>query len=112
MKKVEAVVRQERLPMVRQALEDIGVTHLTITQVLGQGAEKAATHQWKGHVYRVDLVPKAKVEMVIPDQVLEGVVRVIGNAAHTGQAGDGKIFVSTIDQVISVRTGERDAVFS
>src|SRR5689334_7551196 len=93
MLKVEAIVRQEKLPFVRGALEELGLTGLTITQVLGHGAQKGITHQWKGNTYRVDLVPKVKVEMVIQDSLMEAVLTAIQDSARTGEVGDGKVFV-------------------
>lgn len=110
MLKIEAIIRQEKLPFVRGALEEIGVTGLTITQVLGHGAQKGITHQWKGNTYRVDLVPKVKIESVIDDKLLEPVLAAIGDSARTGEVGDGKVFVSEIKDVLRVRTGERGAI--
>jgi nitrogen regulatory protein P-II 1 len=109
MKKIEAIVRPEMVGVVRQALEEIGVTGLTITQVLGHGAQRGITQQWKGNTYKVDLLPKVELKMVIGDSLLEPVLKAIAESARTGQVGDGKVFVSTIDDVMRVRTGERGA---
>ena len=110
MLKIEAIIRQEKLPLVRGALEEIGVTGLTITQVLGHGAQKGITHQWKGNTYRVDLVPKVKIETVVEDKLMEPILAAIRDSARTGEVGDGKVFVSEIKEVLRVRTGERGAV--
>jgi len=108
-KKVEAVVRPETLAPVRAALEKVGVTGLTITQVLGHGAQKGITQQWKGNTYKVDLLQKVELKMVIPDDKLEVVLKAIEESARTGAVGDGKVFVSNIEDVLRVRTGERGA---
>lgn len=107
MKKVEAIVRPETLLVVRKALEELGVTGLTITQVLGHGAQRGITQQWKGNTYKVDLLPKVELKVVIPDHLLEPVLKAIAESARTGAVGDGKVFVSSIDEVMRVRTGER-----
>ncbi|HSP55123.1 MAG TPA: P-II family nitrogen regulator [Dehalococcoidia bacterium] len=107
MKKVEAIIRPETLAGVRAGLERVGVTGLTIAQVLGHGAQRGVTQQWKGNVYKVDLLPKVEVKIVIPDEMLEKVLQVIAESARTGAVGDGKVFVSTVDEVLRVRTGER-----
>ncbi len=107
MKKVEAIIRPEKLPMVRTALEAVGITGLTITQVVGHGAQRGVTQQWRGTTYTVDLLQKVKLELVIPDANLEPVLKAIKEAARTGEVGDGKVFVWTIDEVMRVRTGER-----
>ena len=109
MKKVEAIIRPETLAAVRGALEKVGVTGLTITQVLGHGAQMGVTQQWKGNTYRVDLLPKVELKMVIPDDKLEAVLKAIEASARTGAVGDGKVFVSGIEDVLRVRTGERGA---
>ena len=107
MKKVEAIIRPEMLPAVRQALDEAGVTGLTVTQVLGHGAQKGITQQWKGNTYKVDLLPKVEIKMVIADHLLDCVLDKIAASARTGAVGDGKVFVSTVDEVMRVRTGER-----
>ena len=110
MKKVEAIIRQEKVPVVRQALEELGLTGLTITQVLGHGAQKGITQQWKGNTYRVDLLPKVKLDMVVRDAMVEPVLKAIMDAARTGEVGDGKVFVSAVEDILRVRTGERGEV--
>jgi nitrogen regulatory protein P-II 1 len=107
MKKVEAIIRPEMVSVVRKALEELGVKGLTITQVLGHGAQRGVTQQWKGNVYKVDLLPKVELKMIIADALLEPVLVAIQESAHTGAVGDGKVFVSTVDEVMRVRTGER-----
>jgi nitrogen regulatory protein P-II 1 len=107
MKKVEAIVRPEMLSVVRKALEELGVKGVTITQVLGHGAQRGVTQQWKGTTYKVDLLPKVELKMIISDSLLEPVLQAIEESARTGAVGDGKVFVSTIEQVMRVRTGER-----
>lgn len=110
MLKVEAIVRQEKLTLVQKALEEMGVTGMTISQVLGHGAQQGITQQWKGNVYRVDLLPKVKIEVVVRDSLMEPVVGAICEAARTGDVGDGKVFVSEIKEAMRVRTGERGEV--
>jgi nitrogen regulatory protein P-II 1 len=107
MKKVEAIVRPEMLSVVRKALEELGVKGVTITQVMGHGAQKGVTQQWKGNVYKVDLLPKVELKMIVADSMLESVLKAIEESARTGAVGDGKVFVSTIEEVMRVRTGER-----
>ena len=107
MKKVEAIIRPEMVPVVRKALEDLGVKGLTITQVLGHGAQRGVTQQWNGNTYKVDLLPKVELKMIIADALLEPVLAAIQESARTGAVGDGKVFVSTIEEVMRVRTGER-----
>ncbi|HYM15293.1 MAG TPA: P-II family nitrogen regulator [Dehalococcoidia bacterium] len=107
MKKVEAIVRPEMLSVVRKALEELGVKGVTITQVLGHGAQRGVTQQWKGNTYKVDLLPKVELKAIISDDQLEPVLQAIADSARTGAVGDGKVFVSTIDDVMRVRTGER-----
>ncbi|MBI2723553.1 MAG: P-II family nitrogen regulator [Chloroflexi bacterium] len=110
MKKIEAIVRPEMLGMVRQALETLGVSGVTITQVLGHGAQRGVTQQWKGNTYKVDLLPKVELKMIVPDSMVESALMAIQESARTGAVGDGKIFVSTVDEVLRVRTGERGEV--
>jgi nitrogen regulatory protein P-II 1 len=107
MKKVEAIIRPEMLLVVRKALEELGIKGLTITQVLGHGAQRGVTQQWKGNTYKVDLLPKVEVKMIVADAMLEAVLTGIQESARTGAVGDGKVFVSTVDEVMRVRTGER-----
>ena len=107
MKKIEAIIRPEQLPVVRHALDEIGVTGITITQVLGHGAQKGITQQWKGSTYKVDLIQKVELKTVVPDGKVEAVLKAIRESASTGQIGDGKVFVSEVEDALRVRTGER-----
>jgi nitrogen regulatory protein P-II 1 len=108
-KKIEAVIRPEMLGVVRKALEEIGVTGMTITQVLGHGAQRGITQQWKGNAYKVDLLPKVELKTIVDDSLVEAVLAAIHECARTGAVGDGKVFVSSIEEVMRVRTGERGA---
>jgi nitrogen regulatory protein P-II 1 len=107
MKKIDAIIRPEMLPVVRHALDELGVTGITITQVLGHGAQKGITQQWKGSTYKVDLIQKVELRTVVSDDKVEPVLKAIREAAHTGQVGDGKVFVSSVEDAMRVRTGER-----
>jgi nitrogen regulatory protein P-II 1 len=105
-KKVEAIIRPETLPEVRRALEDIGYSALTTTSVHGHGVERGTTRQWVGMAYIVDLLPMTKVEVLVSDTLLERALAVIREHARTGAIGDGKIIVTSVEQVVSVLTGE------
>jgi nitrogen regulatory protein PII len=107
MKMVQAIIRHEKLGEVKQALSEIGVVGLNITEIQGRGVQKGQTRQWRGAVYDVDLLPKIKLETVVDDSVVEMAVDAIQKTACTGNIGDGKIFVWTVDQVVRVRTNER-----
>ncbi len=106
MKKIEAIIKPFKLDEVREALSGIGVTGLTVTEVKGFGRQKGHTELYRGAEYVVDFLPKLKLELVVADQHAEGAVEAIINAARTGKIGDGKIFVSNVEQVIRIRTGE------
>ncbi len=106
MKKIEAIIKPFKLDEVREALSEIGVTGLTVTEVKGFGRQKGHTELYRGAEYVVDFLPKGKLEVVIPDSLLDRAMETIINAARTGKIGDGKIFVSTVDQVVRIRTGE------
>ena len=108
MKKIEAVVKPFKLDEVREALSDIGVTGLTVTEVKGFGRQKGHTELYRGAEYVVDFLPKVKVEVVVPDKLADQAIEAIVKAARTGKIGDGKIFVTTVEQVIRIRTGETD----
>ena len=108
MKKIEAIFKPFKLDEVREALSEIGVSGLTVTEVKGFGRQKGHTELYRGAEYVVDFLPKVKVEVVVPDKLLEGAVDAIVKAARTGKIGDGKIFVTSVDQVIRIRTGETD----
>jgi nitrogen regulatory protein P-II 1 len=108
MKKIEAVVKPFKLDEVREALSEIGVTGLTVTEVKGFGRQKGHTELYRGAEYVVDFLPKVKVEVVVADKLVEQAIEAIVKAARTGKIGDGKIFVTTVEQVIRIRTGETD----
>jgi len=108
MKKIEAIFKPFKLDEVREALSEIGVTGLTVTEVKGFGRQKGHTELYRGAEYVVDFLPKVKVEVVVPDKLLEGAIDAIVKAARTGKIGDGKIFVTSVQQVIRIRTGETD----
>ena len=107
MKKIEAIIRPEKLDEVRKALESAGYPGITITQVEGHGKQKGVTQQWRGEVYKVDLLSKTKVEIVVSDRDQEKIVASIQKVAGTGNVGDGKIFISSVDDVVRIRTGEK-----
>jgi nitrogen regulatory protein P-II 1 len=106
MKKVEAIIKPFKLDEVREALSEVGVTGLTVTEVKGFGRQKGHTELYRGAEYVVDFLPKVKVEIVVADASVEGVLEAIVKAARTGKIGDGKIFVTTVEQVVRIRTGE------
>ncbi len=106
MKKIEAIIKPFKLDEVREALSDIGVTGLTVTEVKGFGRQKGHTELYRGAEYVVDFLPKVKVEIVVADSLLERAMESIINAARTGKIGDGKIFVTGVEQVVRIRTGE------
>jgi len=106
MKMVEAIVKPFKLDEVREALSDIGVTGLTVTEVKGFGRQKGHTELYRGAEYVVDFLPKVKVEVVVPDSLVERAMEAIVKAARTGKIGDGKIFVFPVEQVVRIRTGE------
>ena len=108
MKKIEAIFKPFKLDEVREALSEIGVSGLTVTEVKGFGRQKGHTELYRGAEYVVDFLPKVKVEVVVPDKLLDGAIDAIIKAARTGKIGDGKIFVTSVDQVIRIRTGETD----
>ena len=106
MKKIEAVIKPFKLDEVREALSEIGVNGLTVTEVKGFGRQKGHTELYRGAEYVVDFLPKIKIELVLTDEMVEPAMEAIIKAAHTGKIGDGKIFVSSIEQVVRIRTGE------
>lgn len=109
MKLITAIVKPFTLDDVRHAVEKAGVHGLTFSEVQGYGRQKGHTEVYRGAEYRVDFVPKAKVEVVVSDESVDAVVAAIVNAARTGQIGDGKVWVSPVESLVRVRTGERDA---
>ncbi len=106
MKKIEAIVRHFKLEDVKNALNDVGIHGMTITEVRGFGRQKGHTEMYRGTEYTVDFVPKVKVEVAVSDDRLNQVIETIMRTAQTGQIGDGKIFVSPLDMTIRIRTGE------
>ncbi len=112
MKKIEAIIKPFKLDDVKEALNEIGITGMTISEVKGYGRQKGHKEIYRGAEYVVDFIPKNKLEIVVPADQVDNVVSVIRNAANTGKIGDGKIFVMPIERVVRVRTGEenRDAV--
>ena len=106
MKKIEAVVKPFKLDEVREALSEIGVTGLTVTEVKGFGRQKGHTELYRGAEYVVDFLPKVKIEIVINEDRQEAAIEAIQKAARTGRIGDGKIFVLNVEEVIRIRTGE------
>ena len=106
MKKIEAIIKPFKLDDVRQALSEIGVMGMTVSEVKGFGRQKGHTELYRGAEYVVDFLPKVKMEIVVDDSQVESVIETITNAAHTGRIGDGKIFVLPLEQAIRIRTGE------
>jgi nitrogen regulatory protein P-II 1 len=106
MKKVEAIIKPFKLDEVREALSEVGIAGLTVTEVKGFGRQKGHTELYRGAEYVVDFLPKVKVEIVLSDGMVEQAVEAIIKAAHTGKIGDGKIFVMPVEQVVRIRTGE------
>lgn len=106
MKKIEAIVKPFKLDEVREALSEIGVNGLTVTEVKGFGRQKGHTELYRGAEYVVDFLPKIKIELVVAEDMVESAMDAIVKSARTGKIGDGKIFVTTVEQVIRIRTGE------
>ena len=106
MKKIEAIIKPFKLDEVKEALQDIGVQGLSVVEVKGFGRQKGHTELYRGAEYVVDFLPKVKIEVVVEESMADQVVEAIQNAAKTGRIGDGKIFISTIDEAIRIRTGE------
>lgn len=107
MKKVEAIIKPFKLDEVKAALSQVGVAGLTVTEVRGFGRQKGHKEQYRGTEYTVDLVPKTKIEIVVADTAVAAAIEAISRAARTGEIGDGKIFVSSLEQVVRIRTGEK-----
>ncbi|MFA6015334.1 MAG: P-II family nitrogen regulator [Gallionellaceae bacterium] len=106
MKKIEAIIKPFKLDEVREALAQLGVSGLTVTEVKGFGRQKGHTELYRGAEYIVDFLPKIKIEVVVTAAMLDAVVEAIVNVSRTGKIGDGKIFISSVEQVIRIRTGE------
>ncbi len=109
MKKIDAIIKPFKLDEVKEALHEIGIQGITVTEAKGFGRQKGHTELYRGAEYVVDFLPKVKVEVVLDDNLVERAIEAIQQAAHTGRIGDGKIFVSAIDEAIRIRTGERGA---
>jgi len=106
MKLITAIIKPFKLDDVRQAVADIGIQGITVTEVKGFGRQRGHTELYRGAEYVVDFLPKTKVEMAVPDNISEHIIEAITNTARTGKIGDGKIFVTTLEEVIRIRTGE------
>lgn len=106
MKKIEAVIRHFKLEEVKEALMEVGVQGMTVTEVRGFGRQKGQKEQYRGAEYSVDFLPKVKMEVVVPEDQVKPVVETIVRTARTGQIGDGKIFVTDLDETVRIRTGE------
>jgi nitrogen regulatory protein P-II 1 len=107
MKKIEAIIRPEKLDELREALDAKGFSSMTVTEVKGRGAQKGITLEWRVGDYRVEFIPKVKVEMVVAEEALASAVNAITTVCSTGKVGDGKIFISPVEEVVRIRTGER-----
>jgi len=107
MKKIEAIIKPFKLDEVKDALSEVGVQGLTVTEVRGFGRQKGHTELYRGAEYQVDFLPKVRIEVVVAEDALERAVEAIQSTAATGSIGDGKIFVSTLEDVVRIRTGER-----
>ncbi len=107
MKKIEAIIKPFKLDAIKKALNELGVQGMTVTEVRGFGRQKGHIEFYRGAEYDINFVPKVKIEMVVPDKIAEEAISVIQEHAKTGDIGDGKIFISNIDEVIRIRTGEK-----
>ncbi len=107
MKKIEAIIKPFKLDEVKEALNDLGIKGLTVTEAKGFGRQKGHTELYRGAEYAVDFLPKVKIEVVLEDSLVDQAIEAIEQSAKTGRIGDGKIFVSSIEEVIRIRTGER-----
>ena len=107
MKKVTAIIREDRFSRVKDALSDIGYPGMTVTEVKGHGNQKGVTEQWRGRTYRTDLLKKTQIEIVVSDKDVEKILQCIVKESQTGSIGDGKIFISPIENAVRIRTGEK-----
>lgn len=108
MKMIQAIIRPGKVEDVKKALDDAGYTSLTTIEVKGRGRQKGITQMWRGEEYKVDMLPKVKVEVVVQDDKEDEVIELIRKSAHTGNIGDGKIFVLPVEKTVRIRTGEVD----
>ena len=106
MKKIEAIIKPFKLDEVKDELNNMGVTGLTVSEVKGYGRQKGHTELYRGAEYAVDFLPKIKIEMIVLDDIADDVIETIKSKAHTGRIGDGKIFISSVDDIVRIRTGE------
>lgn len=109
MKKIEAIIKPFKLDEVKEALQEVGLQGITVTEAKGFGRQKGHTELYRGAEYVVDFLPKVKLEIIVNDDLLDKAVEAIKQAAHTGRIGDGKIFISSVEEVIRIRTGESGA---
>ena len=109
MKKIEAIIKPFKLDEVKEALQEIGLQGITVIEAKGFGRQKGHTELYRGAEYRVDFLPKTKIEIAVDDSIVEQVIEAITNVARTGKIGDGKIFVTQLDQAVRIRTGETGA---
>jgi nitrogen regulatory protein P-II 1 len=109
MKKIEAIIKPFKLDEVKEALQEVGLQGITVTEAKGFGRQKGHTELYRGAEYVVDVLPKVKIEIVVSDETVDSAMEAIRNAAQTGRIGDGKIFVSPIEEVVRIRTGETGA---
>jgi nitrogen regulatory protein P-II 1 len=107
MKKIEAIVKPFKLEEVKEALTKIGVQGMTVTEVKGFGRQRGHTEVYRGAEYKIDFIPKSKIELIVPEDLVNQVIETIERAAKTGKIGDGKIFLCPVEEVIRIRTGER-----
>ena len=107
MKKIEVIIRPERLDAVRSALNKVGAAGLMISDIEGHGKQKGVVQQWRGEKYKVELLPKTKIEVVVKDADVDRIIKAVVDNAKTGEIGDGKIFISNIEDAIRIRTGEK-----
>lgn len=107
MKKIEAIIKPFKLDEVKESLHEIGLQGITVTEAKGFGRQKGHTELYRGAEYVVDFLPKVKIEVVLEDNLVDQAVEAIQRAAHTGRIGDGKIFITTVEEAIRIRTGER-----
>ena len=107
MKKIECIIRPHLLEAVKTALQEVGIVGMTVTEVRGFGRQKGHTETYRGSEYKLEFVPKVKIEVALPDEMVDHAVDAVLKTANTGKFGDGKIFVAPLDEVVRVRTGER-----
>ena len=107
MKKIMAIIRPNKLDIVKEALDDVGCSGITVTEVKGRGRQKGITEIYRGREYHIDLLPKLEINLIVHDKDIDKILETIAKSARTGEIGDGKIFVMPVDDVIRIRTGER-----